>query len=208
MSHRPDASRTTESTDRRTDLLSPTPALDGADAGAVADATADGEPRSVTVEAVEEPAVYRFRVSDAVTPVAADGVEVVNDTTVLGTLHAGETADFRFAGALVSFAVLDGDVTVTVDGDEVAVPLHADRDLPNTVTIEAEGDVADYRFSATGGVEKGPLVDGGADTVDGKRVVGTLGSQGVHNYFYEGSLVFESASGPVTVTLDVDDSRE
>jgi hypothetical protein len=210
MSHRTNASRTTESTDHdadRPDLLSPTPAaLRGADAGALADASPGGEPRTATVEGVDERATYRFRVSDAVTPVGADGsVDVVNENTVLGTAEPGDATDFRFAGDLVSFTVLDGDVAVTVDGDEVAVPLHAERDLPNTVTLEAEGDVVDYRFSATGGVEKGPLVDGGADTIDGKRVVGTLGSQGVDNYFFAGSLVFESASGPVTVTLDVDE---
>lgn len=163
---------------------------------------------SLTVRGVDAPAKYRFRVSGRVTPNAraADPVEIVNEHTVLGTAATpGTETEFTFTGRLVSVSVLDGDVAVTVDGEDVSVPLPAERDLPNTVTLQAAGDVVDYRFRVSDRVERGPLVEPKGGHVEGRVVEGTLGGQSVHNYFYAGTFELESASGPLTVTLDVDE---
>lgn len=209
MSHSANPSRTTESTEGGAD--GPRAATPADPAGeTTGDLGGDREPRTMTVEGVSAPATYRFRVSEAVAAPAADGsAEVVNETTVLGSVAAeGDETDFRFSGELVSFRVIEGDVAVTVDGEDVAVPVPDERDLPNTVTLHSEGDVVDYKFCATGRVEKGPLADAATDEVDGRRVRGTLGGQGIDNYFFSGSLVFESANAPVTITIDVNETRD
>jgi hypothetical protein len=196
-----------ESTDDR-GLLATASSVDfGLASALVGDAGARPGEHTLTVRGVEVPAKYRFRVSGTVTTEsrADDPVEIVNENTVLGTAATPEETEFRFSGRLVSVRVLDGDVAVSVDGEDVTVPLPAERSLANTATLRAEGDVVDYRFRVSDRVERGPLVEPKGGHVEGSVVEGTLGGQSVHNYFYAGSFELEHASGPLTLTLDVND---
>lgn len=75
--------------------------------------------------------------------------------------------------------------------------------LPNAITVRAQGETVDYKFRVSGRVVPTETARDG-DRVDGNVVRGTVGGKSEDTYRYSGAIAFDTADGPLTVTLDID----
>lgn len=132
----------------------------------------------------------------------SDEDDVISDGTVDGAVSAERCDSFLFTGEVAELD-LSGPGTVSIDGEVVRDTTEAD--LQNEITIQAEGEFAQYRFRVSGQVARGEDAEPAPDDqiLDGNVVRGGVGGQSVDNYRYSGALCFDEATAPVTVTLDV-----
>jgi len=181
--------------------------LSGAAAGVTGAAfagNASATPNVVTFRSTsDETFRYRIRVSGRIRrggPFESDsGDKFLDDRTVEGAASRGRADSFRFSGKIRDLD-LSGPGKVFVNGD-----LFRDntrRRFPNRVVISAEGKDASYKFRVNGRVRKGENADSD-DTINGNVVRGAVGGTGNDDYFYSGSVVFDSTDDPVTVTLEL-----
>lgn len=132
----------------------------------------------------------------------SDKDDVIRDGTVDGAVSQGRCDSFLFTGEVAELD-LSGPGTVSIDGKVVRDTTK--KRLPNTITIKADDSFAEYKFRVSGRVERGDRAEPAPDDqiIDGNVVRGGVGGQGVDNYHYSGSLCFDRATAPVTVTLDI-----
>lgn len=209
----PDETResgTMDGIDRRT-MLKGTTAAGLLGAAMTGTASADDWKR-VRFKAAGEPTFsYRVSVSGKLKREAnRDGYDtLINDHTAEGAASKGRFDDWLFTGEVTELK-LSGPGQVIING-EVVRDTTKEEPLPNTITIKAEGKRVGYKFRVSGRVEKGPQAGTlGVDTINGNVVRGEVGGsiQGspdpVDDYRYSGSITFDDADGPLTVTLDID----
>lgn len=197
---------------RRTVLKGAALAGIGGAGGLAGRASAHPKPHTITVKAGKTPFRYRIRVSGEIGKGEFAGTtdEIVDGDVAVGFVEAGngrELDSFDFSGKVVKFDVLEGSVrAVVVNGQTVEDPVGLPRsELPNRITIEAEGEGVNYAFRVSGRVEKGPKADDAGDRVlDSNAVEGTVGGRGVDDYRYSGDIAFAEPDGPLTVTLGFD----
>ncbi|MFC4450029.1 hypothetical protein [Halorussus aquaticus] len=201
----------TDGMDRRT-VLKGTTAAGLLGAGMVGTASADEWNRLRFRAAGDATFEYRVSVSGELKREAnRDGYDtLVDENTAEGAASKGRYDDWLFTGEITELK-LSGPGRVLING-EVVEDTTEDEELTNTITLEAEDRVS-YKFRVSGRVEKGPKAGTlGVDTVEGNVVRGEVGGtvegneDPVDTYRYSGSISFEEASGPLTVTLDIDDS--
>ncbi|UPV73806.1 hypothetical protein M0R89_14825 [Halorussus limi] len=210
----PDETRDAEATDgidRRTVLRGAT-AAGIAGVGAVGTASAEEWKRLRFKSAGDETFRYRVSVSGELKREAnRDGYDtLVDDNTAEGAASGGGYDDWLFTGDITELD-LEGPGMVLKEG-EVVEDTTEDEKLTNTVTLEADERVS-YKFRVSGRVEKGPKAGTlGVDSIEDNVVRGKVGgsiegnSDPVDDYRYSGSITVEEASGPLTVTLDIDGS--
>lgn len=138
----------------------------------------------------------------------SDEFDEVGENFVEGAVSEGRCDCFLFNGDVEKLR-LDGPGVVKINGKVVEDT--TEPDLSNTITIEAGGERVDYKFRVSGQVAKGPEAGTlGVDQIlDGNVVRGEVGGtiegneDPVDVYRYSGSICFDEASGPLTVTLDI-----
>ncbi|NEU56947.1 hypothetical protein [Halorussus sp. MSC15.2] len=204
-------SEATDGMDRRT-MLKGTTAAGLLGAGMAGTASADEWNRLRFEAAGDATFEYRVSVSGELKREAnRDGYDtLVDENTAEGAVSKGRYDDWLFTGEITELK-LSGPGRVLING-EVVEDTTEDEELPNTITLEAEEKVS-YKFRVSGRVEKGPKAGTlGVDTVEGNVVRGEVGGtvegneDPVDTYRYSGAFSFEEASGPLTVTLDIDES--
>lgn len=139
--------------------------------------------------------------------------EILGEGSARGAVSQGRCDSWLFTGEPTKLE-LDGPGQVFVNGELIRDTTTDDKDrgkLPNTIRIEAKGERVAYKFRVSGRVEKGPEAGTlGVDTIDGNVVRGKVGGSiggnpdPVDDYRYSGSLAFDSADGPLKVTLHLD----
>lgn len=199
--------------DRRNVLKGTTAMGVGAVASALTGtAAAHPKPNTITLKALTDRVKYRLEVDGEIAKgrTAGNSDDIEDGRVVLGDIWAkGKTDDFRFSGTITAFEVEIGKVEVSVNGervdDPVGLPALEPKELPNTITIQAEGPGVRYEFAVTGDVEAGPEADlGEGDEIRDGTVTGTVAGSGVDDYHYSGAIKFASTDGPLTVTLELD----
>lgn len=213
-----DAERETESTDggldRRT-VLKGTAVAGLAGTGAAGTASATEWNEIVFTAATEGLFEYWFEVSGKVKrggPYQSDAWDKVGKRSVHGAADEKKSDSFLFSGDLEKLR-LKGLGKVFVNGELIEdTSKEAKEDekekkkkLPNTITIESEDKRVEYKFKVAGHVEKGPDA-GEADKVDGNTVRGAVYPGDVDDFRYSGAIVFDKTDGPLTVTLELNDS--
>jgi len=141
-----------------------------------------------------------------------DGYDtLVDENTAEGAASKGRYDDWLFTGEITELK-LNGPGMVLVNG-EVVEDTTKDEVLPNKITLEAEHERVAYKFRVSGRVDKEPRAGTlGVDIIDGNVVRGKVGGSiegnpdRVDEYRYSGSIAFDEADGPLTVTLDIDES--
>lgn len=201
-----------ESADGRIDRRS---VLKGATAAGLAGAGLSGTASAQTGNEIrfcadgDETFSYFVRVSDSLSrggTYESDEYDAVGDDFAEGAVANGRCDSFLFSGE-VDDLKLDGPGQVFVDGELVRDTTNDDDDdeeLPNRVRIEAKGEEVRYKFRVSGQVEKGPKA-GSGDDIDGNTVRGGLFPDDVDDYRYSGAIAFDTAKGPLKVTLHIDD---
>lgn len=201
-----DSNRETEQTDRglgRRTILKGTAAAGIAGAAVSGTASAQGYDNEITFFAPEHENTFRYEFS------VTGGVErgnnldsgdvIVNATTARGAVGNGRKDTFFFGGELKSLR-LDGAGKVFVNGNLIRDTMTS---LPNRIKIRAQGQDVSYKFKVSDRVKKGQTADTGDRLLDSNVVRGAVGGNGVDDYRYSGSLVFDSTDGPLTVTLEL-----
>lgn len=177
-------------------------------------AAAGGKENTITLDALTDRVKYRLEVDGEIVKgrTAGNSDDIVDGRLVMGDIWSKKkTDDYRFSGTIIDFEVLIGKVAVTVNGervdDPVGLPKRKKKALPNVITIQAEGEGVRYEFAVTGDVEAGPEADiGKGDEIHDGSVTGTVAGSGVDDYRYSGAIKFASTDGPLTVTLELDQS--
>lgn len=217
-----DSERDAESTDGRIDrrsVLKGTAAAGLAGAGLAGNASAQDGNEITFCAAGSETFSYFVRVSDSLWrggTYESDQYDAVGDDFAEGATSEDRCDSYRFAGE-VDELELDGPGQVFVNGELVRDTTSdgdgggGGSDLPNRIEIEAEGERVAYKFRVSGRVEKGSQAGTlGVDTIEDNVVRGKVGGSlggnpdPVDDYLYSGSLAFDSADGPLTVTLHLD----
>ncbi|WP_276298863.1 hypothetical protein [Halorussus lipolyticus] len=140
--------------------------------------------------------------------------EILSESSARGAVSEGRCDSWLFTGDPESLE-LDGPGKVFVNGelfrDTTSGGDTGGGQLPNRIRIEAKGERVAYKFRVSGRVEKGAQAGTlGVDVIDGNVVRGKVGGSiggnpdPVDDYRYSGSLAFDSADGPLKVTLDID----
>lgn len=136
------------------------------------------------------------------------GLDKVGKNTAKGWASGGGGDDFLFSGKIKDLD-LEGPGKVFVNGDLIRDTTQKEKKrkkkLPNTITIEGQDRDVNYKFRVGGRVEKGDDADSGDRILDSDVVRGAVVEQGTDNFHYSGSLVFDSADGPLRVCLDLND---
>lgn len=193
------------SIDRRT-VLKGTAAAGVAGAGFAGTASA-GEFREVTFCAAGEEAFsYFVRVSGRLKrggKFASEGTDEVGHDFADGVTSDGGCDSFLLTGKIEQLR-LSGPGRVFVDGELVRdTTKPAKPRLPNTITVRAQGETVEYKFRVSGRVAPTETARDG-DRVDGNVVRGTVGGESEDTYRYSGAVAFDTADGPLKVTLDID----
>lgn len=208
----PDAegASTDGSIDRRS-VLKGTAAAGVAGAGLAGTASADGWNEITFCSAEDATFGYFVRVSGRLKrggEFSSDKYDEVGKDYADGAAANGGCDSYLFTGKIRKLQ-LEGRGKVFVNGKLVrdttkkqAKPAKQPR-LPNTVTVQAQGKTVDYKFRVSGRVRKGELADDG-DRVDKNVVRGAVGGKGRDTYHYSGAIAFDTAKGPLKVTLDID----
>lgn len=188
--------------DRRT-VLKGTAAAGLAGAGLSGSASASGW-NEITFCAVSYDVFeYHFEVDGQVKrggTYESDRWDDVGEDFVSGAVSKERCDSFLFTGDVETLR-LDGPGKVLINGTMVRDTTKPD--LSNTITIEAGNRDVDYKFRVSGQVEPGPKADPGEDVISDNVVRGALAAGGIDNFRYSGAIAFDEATGPVTVTLDI-----
>lgn len=203
-----DRERATESTDdgpldRRT-VLKGTAVAGLAGAGLSGSASASGWNEITFCAAGHDVFRYYFETDGRVKrggTFESDDWDDVGHDFVSGATSKERCDSFLFTGKIEKLR-LDGAGTVRINGKVVKDTTKPD--LPNAITIEAGDRAADYKFRVSGRVVPGDEADAGDDVIDSNVVRGGLAPGGTDNYRYSGAIAFDRATGPVTVTLEID----
>lgn len=203
-----DASRGGESTDGvdRRSLLKGTAAAGLAGAGVAGTASAGGWNEITFCAAAEENFSYAVHVTGRIKrggTYESDSWDTVGDDFAEGAASEERCDSFLFTGEVEELE-LGGPGKVFVNGDLFEDTTDDRHELPNSITVQADGEIVDYKFRVSGRVEKGEFADAD-DDVDGNVVRGAVGGSGKDDYRYSGSLAFDSSDGPLTVTLHLGD---
>lgn len=141
--------------------------------------------------------------------------EILGEGSASGAVSEGRCDSWLFTGDPESLE-LDGPGKVFVNGElfrdtTSGGDTGGGGQLPNRIRIEAKGERVAYKFRVSGQVEKGSQAGTlGVDVIDGNVVRGKVGGSiegnpdPVDDYRYSGSLAFDSADGPLKVTLHLD----
>lgn len=196
---------TDENIDRRS-VLKGTAAAGVAGAGFAGTASADGYHEVTFCAAGEDVFSYFVRVSGRLKrggEFRSDaGDEVGHDFADGATSNEG-CDSFLWTGEIEQLR-LGGPGKVFVNGKLVRDTTKPRKPaLPNTITVQAEGETVDYKFRVSGRVEATETARDG-DRIDGNVVRGSVGGQARDDYRYSGAIAFDTADGPLTVTLDID----
>lgn len=121
------------------------------------DVGADGPDRVVTIDGHGDRADYEFSVSGALEKSTDGGASINDDDAVDGSTATGAvwggSDSYRFDGEISAFA-LDGDATVSVDGEQVDPSRWDSSDdstsLDRTVQVVGTGVVTNYEFTVSG----------------------------------------------------------
>lgn len=169
--------------------------------GAAVPGTASAHPNRIEFRSVSDEVFrYDFSVTGKVERERSDdGDRLIGGDRVKGACRSGGVDAFGFSGEIRRLE-LTGPGKVFLNDRLVR---DTTRSLPNRVVIEAVDEYAEYRFKVTGRVEKGSNAGPDDRLIDSNVVEGAVGGQGVDDYLYSGSLVFESAAEPLTVTLEL-----
>lgn len=192
-----------ERLDRRT-VLKGTAVAGFAGAGLSGSASAGGWNEITFCAVTHDVFRYHFEASGSVKrggEFESDSFDEVGEDFASGAVSKERCDSFRFTGDVEKLR-LEGPGKVLING--TVVKDTTEPDLPNTITIEAEDVAVNYKFRVSGRVEKGPEADPDDDVVDSNVVRGSLGAGGTDSFRYSGAIAFDEATGPVTVTLDID----
>lgn len=176
-------------------------------------AAAHPKPHTVTVRAVEVPLQYEIVVSGEIAkgPRAGGTDRIVDSNVARGFIDTvGEVDNFRFSGQITAFNVnVASAAEVFVNGQSVENPVglpgqdEQEPELPNKITVRAQGTRAPYRFTVTGQVVRGPRAGQGEEQIQGRTVTGVVGGRGSDDFRYSGDLTFVSGDEPLRVVLDL-----
>lgn len=164
----------------------------------------DELPKTLEIEGQGTPASFEATIDGTVEHDGSDeDVTIVSGSTIQGSV-TDETLRFRFSGALTDVTFVDGEATVSVDGEEVE---DADGDLlPHAIVIdgtEADGP-SSYSFSVDGTVERSDYRGGSIDdedVVNGGTVRGVVANW-LDAYWFEGDLTACHVRGDADVSIE------
>ncbi|WP_256686318.1 hypothetical protein [Halococcus qingdaonensis] len=173
--------------------------------------TIDGEPAHVgqrpdhvlSIEGTGSRTDYSFTVTRDLAESTANGGTIGSSTDVSGSSATGYvwggTDSYTFSGDLESFN-LDGEATVTIDGE----PAHVGQRPDHVLSIEGTGSRTDYSFTVTRDLAKSTAnggTTGSSMTVSGSSATGYVWG-GTDSYTFSGDLAAFNLDGRATVTLD------
>lgn len=161
-------------------------------------------PKTLEIEGQGTPASFEATIDGTVSHDGNDeDVTIVSGSTIQGSV-TDESLSFRFSGALTDVTFVDGEATVSVDGEEVEDP--GEDLLPHALVVD--GTDADapsaYSFRVDGTVEqsdhRGASIDD-EDRVDGGAVRGVVANW-LDAYWFEGDLTACRVRGDADVSIE------
>ena len=177
-------------------------AVDPADYG-------DDLPHVLEVEGQGSPTSFEVTVEGTI-ELADDDDPEDEATTVSGSTGQSTVTDgsqtFRFSGALTDVTLIDGEATVSLDGEEIDPADYGDHEvLPHALVIDGTNasDPSTYSFEASGAVVKSTYRDAtidDEDVVEGRAVRGAV-SNWLDAYWFDGDIEEFTLCGDATVDV-------
>ncbi|EMA39639.1 serine protease halolysin R4 [Halococcus morrhuae DSM 1307] len=150
---------------------------------------------TISIVANDSYSSYTITVSgDIGTSSGIGGIDSISGPTATGAVGGSGTDMYGFSGIVTDLEV-DGDASVYIDGDRVAMGHE------HTLTVAAEGSYSSYDFSTIGEVEP-RYGTGGSDSVSGSSASGALSGSGTDSYGFSGSITSLTVDGTASVYLD------
>lgn len=82
------------------------------------------------------------------------------------------------------------------------------NELENTITVQATGGVASYRFEVSGDVELTANAGGGEDEIRDNTVTGKVGGHSRDTFRFSGHIhIMDTREGPIEVVIDFDEAE-
>jgi len=161
-------------------------------------------PHVLEVESHGEPASYELTV-DGTLELVTEDEPTVSGSTVQRSID-DSIQRYRFSGALTDVTIIDGDATVTLDGEEIAASDYGEYELlPHALVIDGteSDDSSTYAFEVDGAVVtssyRGATIDED-DVIEGTAVEGTV-SGSLDAYWFEGDITDFRLAGDATVDV-------
>ncbi|ELY49372.1 hypothetical protein [Natronorubrum sulfidifaciens] len=166
-------------------------------------------PHVLDVESRDSPTSFEITVEGRIELESDDEPKeeatTVSGSTVQSTLTDGSQT-FRFSGTLTDVTVIDGEATVSLDGEEIDPADYGDHELlPHVLVIdgtEAENP-STYSFEVSGAVVKstyrGASIDD-EDVIEGKAVRGAVGNW-LDAYWFDGDIEAFTLCGNAAVDV-------
>ncbi|ELY45324.1 hypothetical protein [Natronorubrum bangense] len=177
-------------------------AIDPADYG-------DDLPHVLEVEGQGSPTSFEITVEGTI-ELAGDDDPEDEATTVSGSTGQSTVTDgtqtFRFSGALTDVTLIDGEATVSLDGEEIDPADYGDHEvLPHALVIDGTNasEPSTYSFEASGAVVKSTYRDAtidDEDVVEGRAVRGAV-SNWLDAYWFDGDIEEFTLCGDATVDV-------
>ncbi|SIS00550.1 hypothetical protein [Natronorubrum thiooxidans] len=166
-------------------------------------------PHVLEVEGQGSPTSFEITVEGTIELAGNDDPED-EATTVSGSTGQSTVTDgsqiFRFSGALTDVTLIDGEATVSLDGEEIDPADYGDHEvLPHALVIDGTNaeKPSTYSFEASGAVVKSTYRDAtidDEDVVEGRAVRGAVGNW-LDAYWFEGDIEAFKLCGDATVDV-------
>nr|WP_319633708.1 hypothetical protein [Natronorubrum aibiense] len=153
-------------------------------------------PHALEIEGQGSPTSFEITVEGTID--LADGADPDGEaTTISGSTVQSSVTDgsqtFRFSGALTDVTIIDGEATVSIDGDQIDPADYGDNELlPHALVIDGTDadEPSTYAFEASGAVVKATYRDASIDdedVIEGKAVRGAVGNW-LDAYWFDGDI--------------------
>ena len=169
----------------------------------------DDLPHVLEVEGQGSPTSFEITVEGTI-ELAGDDDPEDEATTVSGSTGQSTVTDgsqmFRFSGALTDVTLIDGEATVSLDGEEIDPADYGDHEvLPHALVIDGTNaeEPSTYSFEASGAVVKSTYRDAtidDEDVVEGRAVRGAV-SNWLDAYWFDGDIEKFTLCGDATVDV-------
>ncbi|MFA9427623.1 hypothetical protein [Natronorubrum sp. A-ect3] len=169
----------------------------------------DDLPHVLEVEGQGSPTSFEITVEGTI-ELAGDDDPEDEATTVSGSTGQSTVTDgsqmFRFSGALTDVTLIDGEATVSLDGEEIDPADYGDHEvLPHALVIDGTNaeEPSTYSFEASGAVVKSTYRDASIDdedVVEGRAVRGAV-SNWLDAYWFDGDIEKFTLCGDATVDV-------
>ncbi|QFU85003.1 hypothetical protein [Natronorubrum aibiense] len=166
-------------------------------------------PHVLEVEGQGSPTSFEITVEGTIDIASEDDPEDEATTISGSTVQSSVTDDsqtFRFSGALTDVTVIDGEATVSLDGDQIDPADYGDHELlPHALVIDGTDadEPSTYSFKASGSVVKSEYQDASIDdedVIEGKAVRGAVGNW-LDAYWFDGDIEDFTLCGKAAVDV-------